>query len=100
MFFSNLIELRLSVIILSSSRTFSHGQSSRARMIPVISGQIDDCWPKTATLRDGRWLSLATYVAPIMVPHFLSEPSVATTILLRVYAARPAPTEPSRGEAP
>ena len=68
MLFSSLIELRLSVILLRSS---SPGQSSRARAIPVSSGQIDDGCPKTATLRDGRRLSLATYAAP-MAPLFLS----------------------------
>ena len=76
--------LRLSVRMLRSS---SPGQSSSAMAIPVSSGRSDDGGPKTATLRAGRRSSLAT-----------SDPSVATTMPLRVYAAPSDPSSASREE--
>ena len=86
--------LRLSVRMLRSS---SPGQSSSAMAIPVSSGRSDDGGPKTATLRAGRRSSLATIAAPIL-PSLLSDPSVATTMPLRVYAAPADPNSASREE--
>ena len=63
-----------------------------ASAIPLSSGRINNGWPKTATLREGWRLSLATIAAPIIQPYF-SEQSVATMIPQLVYAA---PAGPSR----